>query len=306
MNGIVKQLVNYRKLGVNSMTYMYKSRRVNELNVLINVVEHPTETIYHEHDFLELVYVLEGKAEHTVNDVKMTIARGDYFIIDYGTKHKYKRISQGTFKIMNCMFSPMVIDPSLKNCRRFKELINHYLINFDSNLLNSNPTNYVYHDKNGDIYKLLTRMNKEYTAKKIGYQEVMRGQFIELLINIIRNITIEDTDVYDNNIVQYILKHVQKHYAEKISLQEIATKYNYSLNNASRIFKEKTGVSFQDYVQSVRIKESCRLLLHTSDTIPIIAQSVGYGDIKFFNQLFKRHLGISPSEYRKSQRNHPH
>ena len=168
MNGIVKQLVNYRKLGVNSMTYMYKSRRVNELNVLINVVEHPTETIYHEHDFLELVYVLEGKAEHTVNDVKMTIGRGDYFIIDYGTKHKYKRISQGTFKIMNCMFSPMVIDPSLKNCRRFKELINHYLINFDSNLLNSNPTNYVYHDRIGDIYKLLTRMNKEYTAKKIG------------------------------------------------------------------------------------------------------------------------------------------
>ena len=288
------------------MTYMYKSRRVDELNVLINVVEHPTETIYHEHDFLELVYILEGKAEHTVNDTKMNIGRGDYFIIDYGTKHKYKRIGQGTFKIMNCMFSPMVIDPSLKNCRRFKELINHYLINFDTTLLNTNPTSHVYHDTNGDIFKLLNRMNREYAAKKIGYQEVMRGQFIELLINIIRNITIEDTDIFDSNIVQYILKHVQKHYAEKISLQTIATKYNYSLNNASRIFKEKTGLSFQDYVQSVRIKESCRLLLNTTDTIPIIAQSVGYGDTKFFNQLFKRHLGVSPSEYRKSQRNQVH
>ena len=200
------------------------------------------------------------------------------------------------------MFSPMVIDPSLKNCRRFKELINHYLINFDSNILNSNPTGVKFHDNTGDIFKLLNRMNREYTAKKIGYQEVMRAQFIELLINIIRNITIADTEVYDNDIVQYILKHVQKHYAEKLSLQKIATKYNYSLNNASRLFKDRTGLSFQDYVQSVRIKESCRLLTNTADSIPIIAQSVGYGDTKFFNHLFKRHLGISPSEYRKSQK----
>ena len=284
------------------MTYMYKSRRVSELNVLINVVEHPIETIYHEHDFLELVYVLEGKAEHTVNDMKMNISRGDYFIIDYGTKHKYNPTSSVPLRIMNCMFSPMVIDPSLKSCRHFKELINHYLINFDSNVLNTNPTGYKYRDDTGDILKLLNRMNREYSAKKIGYQEVMRGQFIELLINIIRNITIEDTEVYDNDIVQYILKYVQKHYAEKISLQEIATKYSYSLNNASRLFKDKTGLSFQDYVQSVRIKESCRLLLNSTSSIPIIAQSVGYGDTKFFNQLFKRHLGISPSEYRKSQR----
>ena len=201
---------------------------------------------------------------------------------------------------MNCMFSPMVIDPSLKSCRRFKELINHYLINFDSNILNSNPTSYKYRDDNGDILKLLNRMNREYTAKKIGYQEVMRGQFIELLINIIRNITIADTEAYDNDIVQYILRHVQKHYAEKISLQRIATKYNYSLNNASRLFKDRTGLSFQDYVQSVRIKESCRLLMNTTDSIPIIAQSVGYGDTKFFNQLFKRHLGLTPRDYRKS------
>ena len=85
------------------MTYMYKSRRVDELNVLINVVEHPIETIYHEHDFLELVYVLEGKAEHTVNDMKMNISRGDYFIIDYGTKHKYKPKGSSPLKIMNCI-----------------------------------------------------------------------------------------------------------------------------------------------------------------------------------------------------------
>jgi YesN/AraC family two-component response regulator len=230
----------------------------------------------------------------------MQISRGNYFIIDYGAKHKYTPTGNSPLRILNCMFSPMVIDPSLKSCRHFKELINHYLINFDSNILNTNPTSYIYRDSNGEILKLLNRMNKEYTAKKIGYQEVLRGQFIELLINIIRNITITDTDVYDNDIVQYIIKHIQKHYAEKLSLQAIAEKYNYSLANASRIFKEKTGVSFQDYVQSARIKESCRLLTNTDNSIPQIALSVGYADTKFFNELFKRHLGITPRDYRKS------
>ena len=284
------------------MIHMYKSKRVSELNVLIHVVEHPKETIYHEHDFLELVYVLDGIAEHTLNDTVMTISRGNYFIMDYGMKHKYKPLGDSPLRIINCLFSPMVIDTSLRNCRRFQEVINHYLINFDTNILNSNPTSFLYHDHNDEILKILKRLIKEYDAKRVGFQEVMRALFIELLINIIRNITVQDTDVFDNDIVQYIIKYVKKHYAEKLSLNVIAEKYNYSLANASRIFKRQTGLSFQDYVQSVRIKESCRLLLNTTDSIPVIAQSVGYGDTKFFNQVFKRHLGITPSEYRKRQK----
>lgn len=281
------------------MTYMYKSKRVSELNVLINVVEHKDETIYHEHDYLELVYVLEGKAEHTVDDMVSTISRSNYFIIDYGMKHKYKKIGNGTFRIMNCLFSPMVIDASLKHCRRFQDVINHYLINININNLIANPTNHLYKDKNGEILKLLKRMLAEYEAKNIGYQEVMRGQFIELLINIIRAITIPDTEFFDNNIVQYTMKHVQKHYAEKLSLGVIAEKYNYSLANASRIFKSHTGLSFQNYVQTVRVKESCRLLTNTNKSIQEISTLVGYSDTKFFHQMFKKQLGVTPSQYRK-------
>ena len=281
------------------MTYIYTSKRVSELNVLINTVEHNTETIYHQHDYLELAYVLQGKAEHTVDDVVTTISRGNYFIIDYGMKHKYKRIGNGTFRIMNCLFSPMVIDASLKHCRRFQEVITHYLINININNLIFNPTNHLYTDKNGEILKILKRIQVEYEAKNIGYQEVMRGQFIELLVNIIRAITIPSTEFFDNDIVQYTIKHVQKHYAEKLSLSVIAEKYNYSLANASRIFKNKTGMSFQDYVQTVRAKESCRLLTSTDKSIQEISVLVGYSDLKFFHQMFKRQLGVTPSQYRK-------
>lgn len=284
------------------MTYIYKSRRVSELNVLLNVVEHDTETLYHGHDYLELAYVLEGKAEHTVDDVVTTISRGNYFIIDYGMKHKYKRIGTGTFRIMNCLFSPMVIDPSLKHCRRFQDLITHYLININIHNLIFNPTTHLYTDKNGEILRLLKRIQVEYDSKKIGYQEVIRGQFIELMITIIRSISISDADFLDNHMIPYTIRYVQKHYAEKISLSVIADKYNYSLANASRIFKNQTGLSFQKYVQDIRAKESCRLLVSTNKSIQEIAELVGYSDMKYFHQMFKQQIGTTPSMYRKLHR----
>lgn len=60
---------------------------------------------------------------------------------------------------------------------------------------------------------------------------------------------------------------------------------------------------FSTYVQHLRIEHSCRLLQRTNLRVNEIAYRVGYADTKFFNQVFKSTLGITPSEYRKT---HPY
>jgi YesN/AraC family two-component response regulator len=165
--------------------------------------------------------------------------------------------------------------------------------------LEMNPTKFLYHDDDGRVLKILKRMLKEYEDKDMGYQEILRGQIIELLILTMRKIRLPDTESVDNSMVRHIIKHVQKHYAEKLSLVELTQKYNYSLSYTSSIFKQETGYNFQEYVQTVRIKESCRLLLNTTKLVSEIAEAVGYVDTKFFNEIFKRQLGVTPRQYRK-------
>jgi AraC family L-rhamnose operon transcriptional activator RhaR len=146
-------------------------------------------------------------------------------------------------------------------------------------------------------------MKNECEQKPMGFQEVMRCQLIELLVYTMRKIQLPNPEAFDNGMIQHVLKYVQQHYPEKLSLKTITQKYDYSLSRISRIFKSEIGYSFQEYVQSVRIQESCRLLINTTKKVTDIATSVGYSDIKHFNEIFKRQTGMSPRQYRNANKN---
>ena len=70
----------------------------------------------------------------------------------------------------------------------------------------------------------------------------------------------------------------------------------------SRKFKETIGISFREYLQNTRIEQSCRLLVNTNKKIIDIAQSVGYDDVNFFTDIFKKKMNITPREFRKTKK----
>jgi YesN/AraC family two-component response regulator len=133
----------------------------------------------------------------------------------------------------------------------------------------------------------------------MGYFETIRSYLILILIHMMRQI--EKPNAYNsgNEMIRHILDYVDKNYTDKLSLNVISQKYNYTLQHVSTLFKKEVGVTFQEYVQSVRIKESCRLLINTDQKVADIATKVGYTNIKFFNEVFKRHMEMTPRDFRK-------
>lgn len=254
---------------------------------------------YHTHDFLEVSYVLEGCASHTVEGVSTVLKKGDYFIIDYNKRHKYKKVGDDTFKIINCLFVPQLIDETLKNCHQLEEVVNNYLIKFDFYHLKDHPTKVIYHDTDGHVGRLFHQLCEEYKNRPIGYLETMRCYLILILIDIMRQLQQPVPVETENEMVRYIADYVQKNFMEKLSLKEITKKYNYSLTHVSQTFHKETGMTFQEYIQSVRIRESCRLLINTSKKISDIAALAGYTNVKFFNEVFKRQTGMTPRQFRK-------
>ena len=87
--------------------------------IYIEYFEHD-KTSVHSHEFLELVYVVEGSALQTVNDKKILLSKGDYFFIDYGTRHGYSKTNKGIFKIINCIFLPELLTEHFLAVIRFK------------------------------------------------------------------------------------------------------------------------------------------------------------------------------------------
>jgi len=92
---------------------------------------------------------------------------------------------------------------------------------------------------------------------------------------------------------------LQHHYAEDIRFDALAKDIGMSSRNFARRFKQATGESPLNYLHSLRIAIAKQLLEVGSVTVQEIAERTGYIDLIFFRNLFKRHTGVSPNEYRK-------
>ncbi|AGT33538.1 AraC family transcriptional regulator [Geobacillus genomosp. 3] len=93
--------------------------------------------------------------------------------------------------------------------------------------------------------------------------------------------------------------YIDRHYAEPLTLDDVAEYIGMSPYYFSKLFKEHFGVTFIDYVTNVRIERAREALAHTDQSLKEICFSVGYNDPNYFSRVFKKQTGLSPSEYRK-------
>lgn len=96
-----------------------------------------------------------------------------------------------------------------------------------------------------------------------------------------------------------IKKHLDEHYAEKITLDDLAKRFFINKFYLSKIFKETYGTTVNNYLISKRITRAKQLLRFTDMTVDEIGVAVGMGDANYFSRMFRKVEGTSPSEYRK-------
>lgn len=256
----------------------------------------------HQHAFFELAYIVDGQAIHVLNGKSMHVKKGDYFIINYDEEHCYSLIRRQPFNLVNVLFKAELLDQSFKNCKDFQQLINHYLIQISATLLNQKPTNMIFSDTDGAIFKIIQRIREEYEKQDNGYIALIRCYIIEIIIRTLRTICKNTAEIKGYDCVSYIKDYVDKNYMHPITLSDICKELNFSLPYLSQKFKQDTGYTFVNYLQQKRMEHSGRLIANTNKKISEISELVGYTDVKFFNAVFKKHWGVTPSAFKKSYR----
>lgn len=110
--------------------------------------------------------------------------------------------------------------------------------------------------------------------------------------------------VYNSIIIRPAIDYIQKNYEKHISLDEMASLCNISSSYFSKLFNRIAGDNFANYINQVRISYACELLIMTDKPITHIALDLGYEDSSYFNKVFKRIIGVSPSVYKATQLQH--
>ena len=101
-----------------------------------------------------------------------------------------------------------------------------------------------------------------------------------------------------NFIIHNAMRYIEEHYAEKLTLPEVADQVYVSQWHLSKLISRNTGQSFSDLLNGVRIREAKKLLEDPSLKIWEISEKVGFSDVTHFSRIFKKMENMSANEYR--------
>jgi AraC-like DNA-binding protein/quercetin dioxygenase-like cupin family protein len=260
----------------------------------------------HTHDFLEFVYVVEGDALHEVADHRYALSAGDVFVLEPQTYHSYNATETKDTVVYNILFEKKLLQKEFGALLQMPSFINFFYL---APFLRKNASFVPYISlKEHQRMQLETHLNKivsEFTEQPIGYQLVIKTRWIECLV-LLSRFHEENENKYESALgheewMESILHFVGQHYRQPLSLSQLSRTCGMSVASFTNKFKKATGMSFVDYKHSLQIRHACELLKDHRNKILYAAYGAGFQDVSFFNRVFRKHMGMTPREFRKQQ-----
>ena len=146
------------------------------------------------------------------------------------------------------------------------------------------------------LFKNLITLNNDASTYR---SDLQHNRLEEILIRAREHLSLPEGKVMDSRI-QNACDYIQAHLADKFNVDDVARACNLSPSRIAHLFKETMGVSLKSWSNSLRLQQARRKLLSSDDSIGEIARQVGYEDPTQFTKYFRKNLGCSPREFRKS------
>ena len=96
-----------------------------------------------------------------------------------------------------------------------------------------------------------------------------------------------------------MVNYIDQHLATELSLSVLAETFDKNPSYLSNAFKKEVGDTITEYINKARIQASLRYFNTTNMSVGEVADAVGISDFGYFSKLFKKHVGVSPREYKK-------
>lgn len=230
------------------------------------------------YDYL-LIYIKSGKGLFCNGKDTVEVKKNQIFLFKPGEPQKYTLYSKYFTEMYWIHFGGTDVEKTLTSLNMGE----YYLFDY------GNSDRFV-RSTNGIIDELI-KQNAFYQTKCVSI-------LLSLLVSIGRRILPEERKFEKESIVKASL-YIASNYFSQISNKELADLSNLSLSHFLKLFKENNGTTPQNYLTLCRIENAKRLLTETDYSIRHIAESVGFTDALYFSKVFKKTVGLTPSEYRK-------
>ncbi|WP_177186674.1 AraC family transcriptional regulator [Paenibacillus sp. CF384] len=259
----------------------------------------------HTHDFVELVFVVEGSALHEMSGHTYQLVAGDVFVLEPNVYHSYTCSPDKETIVYNVLFEASFLQREMEVLQQMPSFVNFfYLVPFLRKTQSFVPYHSLQPSQKLQIQSHLQIIYDEFRQRREGYQLIIKTRWIECLVWLSRfhhenRKTLQPVAVSDKEWMDSIVNFVELHYYQPLTLQQLSQLCGMSVSSFTAKFKETTGLSLLDYKHAVQIRHAVNLLETTDNKVLNIALDVGFNDVSFFNRMFRKHTGQTPGEYRR-------
>ncbi|WP_298553317.1 AraC family transcriptional regulator [uncultured Algibacter sp.] len=232
------------------------------------------------------IYCTKGKGEITIENKRTLINPNHFFIIPKHTTHEYKASDTDPWSIYWFHF----------NGPFGKEIYNRYS-KTDSNHYKDIPFSKSVIDQFNKIFDLF---NNNYLLNHIEYANLLSLNFISSFVYHDFQ-SIAKTNQSDN-LVDLVKNYLLNNLDKNFTLDELASRFNYSKSYLHTKFKIKTGYPVLVFFKLKKVQKACEYLSYTDLSIKEISYKIGFDDPLYFSRIFKNFMGKSPRNYKQSQR----
>lgn len=264
-------------------TARYEVQPKTPLKIITYHFENHIKIWRHWHEYLEIIYLVRGKFSLKSDRNCFEASDGDIII-----------------------FNPFEVHESIK----LSEENEYYVFVIPPDYIQSwqNDKKYRFSNIISDSSECRNAIKKaaEAADSKCREQQLLLNaeifRFLYLAASSYAEIADEETE--SNNKSRHIVEDVKNRitccYAEPINIELLANAFFISVSHLQHLFKSQTGMTIVDYINKTRIENSCSLLEKTDFHISVISEKVGIFDYNYFSRLFKKYVGVTPTQYRKN------
>lgn len=110
-----------------------------------------------------------------------------------------------------------------------------------------------------------------------------------------------EEEIFKDQLVASVVQYCRENLMTKINLSMILKEFSVNKNQLNVAFDNEVGMTCMEYVEKMRINYSKRLLDEQNWSISEISEKIGYDDTNYYSKVFKKHIGMTPSEYRQNK-----
>lgn len=243
----------------------------------------------HYHREFEFLVITKGIVNIQIEKESYTLQKGEGVFINSGFIHRISSADKTEHG-----FIALVFDYSLL-CNESDKIFMSYI----KHILNQSLLLPISLSK--EICMQVEKLCSIFEQASFGYEFYIKSSLYHILFVLIQNARKVKTPVQNvkSNMIKTVIDYIKENYSKIISLQELADYIHISREYLCRMFHEITSVSPVVYLNQYRVQQSTLLLLDKNKNISDIAFSCGFHNSSYFNKLFKRYMGCTPTEFRE-------